>query len=281
MHFVHSWVFNYVLPTDPIATNGKWFTSKFFLNVCRILNVHNYFTMTNDIQNDDQVESYNRNILPALGACINDTLREWDLYISSPTYWNNIQLQTSTSVAPFELGQRKPSGPIVALLPQPNTTALPTSNINGINRLRKLFWKLKQSSRMQYKRNFHKQLRKKTEKSNPETTPSLGSNVKTRKRHDTSLPQLRKSRSQTYASIKPLQQSLSNDQMSGWEMFHADELPLLQKSMSIFTTTNKHFPYPSKDIIHNYPVAEQTYTVHALDSKYLPTVLTHHHTDSL
>ena len=39
--FVNNWVFTYGPPEDLISDNEKQFTSRFFLDVCRILNVHN------------------------------------------------------------------------------------------------------------------------------------------------------------------------------------------------------------------------------------------------
>lgn len=50
---------NYDPPIDLIAENGRHFTSKFFLEVCPILNIHNTFTMTYQAQTKGQMEQFN------------------------------------------------------------------------------------------------------------------------------------------------------------------------------------------------------------------------------
>ena len=54
--FVDNWVFTYGPPEDLISDNGKQFTSWFFLDVCRILNVHNSFIKTYRTQSNGKVE---------------------------------------------------------------------------------------------------------------------------------------------------------------------------------------------------------------------------------
>ena len=78
--FVTHWVFSYGPPADLIADNGRQFTSRFFLDVCRILNVHNAFTTTYYPQTNGQVERFNRTILSALRTYIGDHPKDWDLY---------------------------------------------------------------------------------------------------------------------------------------------------------------------------------------------------------
>lgn len=53
--FVNSWVLSYGPPTALIAENGRQFTSRFFQDVCKILNVHNSFTATYHPQTNGQV----------------------------------------------------------------------------------------------------------------------------------------------------------------------------------------------------------------------------------
>ena len=108
--FVTHWVFNFGPPTDLISDNGKQFTSKFFLDVCRILKVHNAFTTTYHPQTNGQVERFNRTIVSTLRAYIGDHPRDWDLYTPAITYAYNCQPQTSTAYAPFELVLSKPPG---------------------------------------------------------------------------------------------------------------------------------------------------------------------------
>ena len=81
--FVNHWVFAYGPPAELIADNGKQFTSKFFLDVCRILNVHNAFTTTYHPQTNGQVERFNRTIMSAVRSYVNEHPRDWDLYTSS------------------------------------------------------------------------------------------------------------------------------------------------------------------------------------------------------
>ena len=66
--FVTHWVFNFGPPTDLISDNRKQFTSKFFLDGCRILKVHNAFTTTHHPPTNGQVEIFNRTIFSALRA---------------------------------------------------------------------------------------------------------------------------------------------------------------------------------------------------------------------
>lgn len=101
-----------------MSDNWKHFTSKLFLDVCRILHVQNSFTTTHHPQTNVQVEIFNRAILPALRAYINAHTRDLDLYTSVLTYAYNTQHQKSTSVTPFDLVLSKPPGPIAASLPQ-------------------------------------------------------------------------------------------------------------------------------------------------------------------
>lgn len=79
-YFVGNWHFNYDPLTDLIADNEKQLTSKFVLDVCRILNVHNSFKMTYNRQKNGQVEIFNRTSLADLPAYIDDHPCHWDLY---------------------------------------------------------------------------------------------------------------------------------------------------------------------------------------------------------
>ena len=101
--FVNHWVFGYGPPAELIADNGKQFTSEFFLDVCRILNVHNAFTTTYHPQTNGQVERFNRTIMSAVRSYVNERPRDSDLYTSSITYAYNTKPQSSTSIAPFDL----------------------------------------------------------------------------------------------------------------------------------------------------------------------------------
>ena len=74
--FVTHWVFKFGPPTDLISDNGNQFTSKFFLDVCRILKVHNSFTTTYHPQTNGQVEIFNRTIVSAIRAYLVDHPRD-------------------------------------------------------------------------------------------------------------------------------------------------------------------------------------------------------------
>lgn len=56
--FFDNWMFNYVPQTAFIDLKGKTFTSKFFLDICKILNAHNYFKKTYQSQPDRQVQRF-------------------------------------------------------------------------------------------------------------------------------------------------------------------------------------------------------------------------------
>lgn len=85
-HFLDTWIFNYGLPTDLIVGNGLQFTSKFFLNVFRIINGPNSFKTTNHSQKNGKLKTFNRTIITALHAYINAHPKDWDLYTSALTY---------------------------------------------------------------------------------------------------------------------------------------------------------------------------------------------------
>ena len=78
--FVNHWVFTYGPPLDLISDNGRQFTSKFFLDICRIICVHKSFTTTYHPQTNGQVEWFNRKILSALRADIKYHPIDLDLY---------------------------------------------------------------------------------------------------------------------------------------------------------------------------------------------------------
>ena len=78
--FVTHWVFNFGPPTYLISNNGKQFTSKFFLDVCCIMKIHNAFTKNDDPQTNGRVKRFNRTILYALRTYIGDHPHNWDLY---------------------------------------------------------------------------------------------------------------------------------------------------------------------------------------------------------
>lgn len=109
--FGKNWVFTYGPPTELIADNGRQFTSRFFQDVCKILNVDNLFT-TYHAQTKDQVERFNRTILSALRSDTADHPHDWDLYYLALTYAYNCQPQSSTNLARFELVLFKPLGPL-------------------------------------------------------------------------------------------------------------------------------------------------------------------------
>ena len=168
--FVTHWVFNYEPPVDLIADNGRQFTSKFFQDVCHTLNVHNAFTTTYHPQTNGQVERFNRTILSALRAYIQDHPKDWDLHSDAITFAYNCQPQTSTSLAPFELVLSRPPGPI-ALKGQPSEP-MGTSSFKekwkawltkGISETRE---RLK-AAQDRYKRNYDKRLRRDIEDINP------------------------------------------------------------------------------------------------------------------
>lgn len=58
-HFVNSWVFNYGPPEDSVARNGRYFTSNFLEDVCRIMSVKKHFNTTHHVQMNGKVERYN------------------------------------------------------------------------------------------------------------------------------------------------------------------------------------------------------------------------------
>ena len=83
--FVNHWGFNYGPPIDILSDNGGALTSKFFQEVCKLMNIHNSFTTTYHPQANGQVERYNRTNLAALRTYVADHLRDWDQYTDALT----------------------------------------------------------------------------------------------------------------------------------------------------------------------------------------------------
>ena len=165
-HFVRSWVFNYGPPEDLIADNGGCFTSKYFQDVCRIMNVHNSFTTTYHPQTNGQVERYNRTILAALRTYVADHPRDWDLYTDALKYAYNCLPHTSTSSPPFDLVLSKPPGPI-AIEPVPSKVTRPKAFKEKWKRwLQDTLSNAKKrldSAQARAKRNYDRRLRKQKE----------------------------------------------------------------------------------------------------------------------
>ncbi len=169
--FVNEWVFNYGPPSDLLADNGKCFTSKFFQDVCRIINTHNSFTTTYHPQANGQVERFNRTIKAAIRSYLSDHPRDWDLYTGALTYAYNCQPHTSTALAPFELVLSRPPPPL-ALKHQPRQARghaqekqhwkqwLQKALTETRERLRK--------AQERYKKNYDERLRRQSETIKPE-----------------------------------------------------------------------------------------------------------------
>lgn len=87
--FVNKWAFSYGPPIKLIAENGHQFKSRFFKDVCKIVNVHNSFKTTYNLQTNDKVEIFNSKIRSALRAYVSDHRRDWDLYTSTFMYAYN------------------------------------------------------------------------------------------------------------------------------------------------------------------------------------------------
>lgn len=87
--FVNHWVFPHGLPIYLIADNVPQFTSKFFQDFCKNLNVHDSFTKTYHQQSNAQMETFNQTKLSALRSYVSDSPRDLYLYMSPLTYAYN------------------------------------------------------------------------------------------------------------------------------------------------------------------------------------------------
>lgn len=72
---VHHWVFNYGPSIDLLADNGGAFTSKYFQDVYKMMNIHKSYTTTYYPQAKGQVERNNRTFLAALRTYVADHRR--------------------------------------------------------------------------------------------------------------------------------------------------------------------------------------------------------------
>lgn len=79
-HFVGNRILNNGHPTDVISNNEKILTSKFFLDMWRIINAQNPFCTVYYPQTNVGVERSNLTIIASLSAYIKTPFRDWDLY---------------------------------------------------------------------------------------------------------------------------------------------------------------------------------------------------------
>ena len=101
--FCRIWVYNYGTPKVLLTDNGTQFTSRFFLNVCRILGVKKVFTTAYHPQANGQAERFNRTILAQLRDYVSESQRDWDEWLEPLTYAYNMQVHRSTGTTPFDL----------------------------------------------------------------------------------------------------------------------------------------------------------------------------------
>ena len=163
--FTNAWVFNYGPPTELVSDNGGCFTSKFFIDICRIMSIKNNFTTTYHPQANGQVERYNRTILAALRTYVADHPRDWDLYTDALTFAYNCQPHSSTDVAPFDLVLSKPPGPL-ALKPMPREDKHPDFKRKWKHWLQETMHRTKKrlaQAQARYKRDYDRRLRRQDE----------------------------------------------------------------------------------------------------------------------
>jgi transposase InsO family protein len=161
--FITHWVLNYGPPTYVLSDNGKQFTAKFFMDVCRIVGTKNYFTTTYHPQANGQVERFNSTLVQAMRHFIADHPRDWDLYSDAVTYAYNTQPHSSTHVAPFELVLSNPPGP-PGLLPDPLKRELPPAEFRyewkqWLSHLMNSADDALRDAQQRYKRNFDNRVR--------------------------------------------------------------------------------------------------------------------------
>lgn len=84
--FVTYWVFVYGPLVQSLSDNRSQFASKFFQDVCSILDIRNMFVMTYHRQGNGQVKGSNRTMLNALISYIADDPKEWDMYTEANKY---------------------------------------------------------------------------------------------------------------------------------------------------------------------------------------------------
>ena len=101
--FCRIWVYNYGTPKVLLTDNGGQFTSRFFLNVCRILGIQKVFTTAYHPQTNGQAERFNRTIVAQLRNYVSESQRDWDEWLGPLTFAYNMQVHRSTGTTPFDL----------------------------------------------------------------------------------------------------------------------------------------------------------------------------------
>ena len=101
--FCKTWVYNFGTPKVLLTDNGTQFTSRFFMQVCRILGTEKVFTTEYHPQANGQAERFNRTLLAALRNYVSDSQKDWDEWLEPVTYAYNKQVHRSTGVTPFDL----------------------------------------------------------------------------------------------------------------------------------------------------------------------------------
>ena len=165
--FTNEWVFNYGKPRTLLSDNGTCFTSRFFQNVCSILNVTNQFTTTYHPKTNGQVERYNRTLKAALKSYTDEHPNDWDLYTRVLTFVYNNQPHTSTGYTPFELVLSRPPPPLaVQSPPTPLRTPAETHERwrNWLSRTLSDARQCLDQAQARFKRAYDKRIRKSNEK---------------------------------------------------------------------------------------------------------------------
>ena len=162
--FIKHWIFVYGPPVSVLSDNGKQFTARFFIDVCRILGIKNVFTTTYHPQANGQVERFNRTILSALRHYVAEHPKDWDLFTDALTYAYNTQAHGSTMVAPFELVLSRPP-PALSIEARPtigateDTRSFRSRWINWLSSLVSTAKGELAKTQARYKRNFDARLR--------------------------------------------------------------------------------------------------------------------------
>jgi hypothetical protein len=91
-----------------LTYNGTQFNAKVFLSVCRELGIAKIFTTAYLLQNNGQVERFNRTIINSLRGYVERRQTDWDEYTSAISFGYNCRFHSSLNLAPFELILSRP-----------------------------------------------------------------------------------------------------------------------------------------------------------------------------
>ena len=135
--FLRNWVFNYGAPRSVLTDNGKQFTSKFLLQVHRVMNIKSVLTTAYHPQTNGQCERYNRTMLSALRKYVGEHPKNWDEYTEAISFAYNATVHDAIGYKPFDLVLSHTPGPVLIEESETEVRSAKDTRIKWLNELQR------------------------------------------------------------------------------------------------------------------------------------------------